>query len=281
MTTRGGWVRVSRHAPCPICGRPDWCLFALDRSVTICARIESARRAGEAGWLHRLRDTGPTPRRRVPPPPAPPAAVPDFEMLATGAERALEPGVLERLAQKLGVGVASLRRLRVGWSTAHRAWTFPMSDARGRVIGIRLRLPNGRKLSVRGGREGLFIPQQLDRENLLLVCEGASDTAAALDLGFEAVGRPSCTGGVRLLLDLILLRRPARVAVVADADAPGLRGAEHLAALLTPYVRELRVLAPPAPFKDLREWRRAGATAGDLQLLFDSAPPRRPKVREK
>ena len=44
------WKRVSRSDPCPICGKPDWCVVAED--AVICARIESLKRCGEAGWLH-------------------------------------------------------------------------------------------------------------------------------------------------------------------------------------------------------------------------------------
>jgi hypothetical protein len=78
-----------------------------------------------------------------------------------------------------------------------------MMDVAGRVQGIRLRFSNGRKLAVRGGREGLFVPSGLAATNQLLICEGPTDTAALLDLGFAAVGRPSCAGGTRLLVELL------------------------------------------------------------------------------
>ena len=46
--------------PCPVCGKPDWCLVAEDGSAAICARIEegSVKRCGDAGWLHILRENG-------------------------------------------------------------------------------------------------------------------------------------------------------------------------------------------------------------------------------
>ena len=64
------WQRVSRRRPCPVCQKPDWCLFTGGDdapTAAICARVESDRRAGEAGWVHRLRDDGPvwTPTRRL------------------------------------------------------------------------------------------------------------------------------------------------------------------------------------------------------------------------
>jgi DNA primase len=156
-----------------------------------------------------------------------------------------------------------------------------MSDASGLVVGIRLRRPDGRKLSVRGGKEGLFIPADLPDGGRLLICEGPTDTAALLDLGFSAVGRPSCTGGTRHLVELVRLRRPSELVIVADGDGPGQRGAEGLAATLAAYCAVVRVITPPAPHKDARAWKQAGATAGDVVALIDAAPVRRLQIRTR
>ena len=53
MSDRSEWRRVRCDRPCPICKQCDWCLLAVDGSVAICAWTESAKRCGEAGWLHR------------------------------------------------------------------------------------------------------------------------------------------------------------------------------------------------------------------------------------
>lgn len=61
MNSKSDWQRVSRRRPCPVCGKPDWCAYSgPDDSPTaaICQRVESPKRAGEAGWLHVLRDDG-------------------------------------------------------------------------------------------------------------------------------------------------------------------------------------------------------------------------------
>jgi len=54
--TASKWVRVTKHNPCPICGKPDWCLTSEDGKSAICARTESDKPAGNkgAGWLHTL-----------------------------------------------------------------------------------------------------------------------------------------------------------------------------------------------------------------------------------
>jgi len=56
MSGKEKMQRVNRQRPCPVCGKPDWCLVAPDKSAAICARIEesSVKRCGDAGWLHIL-----------------------------------------------------------------------------------------------------------------------------------------------------------------------------------------------------------------------------------
>jgi hypothetical protein len=49
--------RVSCHEPCPVCGRPDWCLVALDGRYAVCMRHPSDRPARGGGYIHWLRDS--------------------------------------------------------------------------------------------------------------------------------------------------------------------------------------------------------------------------------
>jgi 5S rRNA maturation endonuclease (ribonuclease M5) len=286
--TANRWERVSRRRPCPVCGRPDWCVFAGPPdapTAVICPRTQSPHRAGEAGFLHVLRDHGPTwaPWRRTISraikmmADAPDGKV-DFAALAERYQEAVNPNALARLAESLGLTVESLRRLRVGWSVHHGGWAFPMSDAAGKVRGVRLRLSDGRKLAVRGSREALFIPGGLKGTGRVLVCEGATDTAALLDLGFQAVGRPSCTGGRPLLVEGVAKWKPLEVVIIADGDAPGQRGADRLATRLLPYVRGVKVIVPPQGVKDARAWLQAGATTADVTAAIDGAPVRRLRV---
>lgn len=264
------WKRVSPTSPCPICARPDWCLLARDGTAAICARIESPNPVGHrgAGWLHRLADQDLKPRpahvRKI--------TIPllrgdrDFGELARKHAERVAPAEPERFAAQLGVKVETLRRLGLGWDGA--AWTFPMSDARGEVIGIRRRLPDGRKLAVRGSRQGLFVPSNISSNEVLLTCEGPTDTAAALSLGFAAVGRPSCSGGADLLCEFA---RGRDVVIVADRDLPGERGASSLAQVLRIYCPSIRMIRPPNGVKDLRAWVRNGATHTDILRRINEA----------
>ena len=275
------WVRVSRQQRCPVCDHGDWCLVAADGSACICPRTESSKRCGEAGWLHILREgRRPAPARSTKGIiPVPLASRKDFSAIAKACRRRLTETALDGLAKHLNVSAESLRRLEVGWNGS--GFTFPMSDPTGRVIGIRIRYPTGRKAAAKGSRQGLLIPYGLDFAKPLLLCEGPTDTAALFDLGFEAVGRPSCTGGTQLLAELVSHRTPSGVVIVADGDGPGSCGAEALASALLAVCRSVRVIYPPEGVSDARAWKQAGATRQDVMEVIASAPDRSLRVARR
>ncbi len=46
-----GYQRVSRRAPCRICGKPDWCSTTKDHNIAFCARsATNADRLSSKGW---------------------------------------------------------------------------------------------------------------------------------------------------------------------------------------------------------------------------------------
>lgn len=66
----------------------------------------------------------------------------------------------------------------------------------------------------------------------------------------------------------------ARVAVVPDNDEPGRAHAQRVAAALSPFATEVRVLSLDVPPKgDISDWFEAGNTAADLQALVLAAEP--------
>ena len=159
-----------------------------------------------------------------------------------------------------------------------------MLDSRDEIVGVRLRTEAGKKFSIKGGREGLFYSDLVSlRERAsggrLLVCEGPTDTASLMDLGFSVVGRPSCTGGTKHIVELAKRLKPVEVAIVADGDEPGQRGDDRLATALLAYVPVVRVVIPPPGVKDARDWKRAGATAADVHLAIGAATPKTLKIR--
>ena len=52
------WHQVSRHEPCPICGKSDWCSRSADSNWVACRRLDTSdgiHRVDKAGidyWLY-------------------------------------------------------------------------------------------------------------------------------------------------------------------------------------------------------------------------------------
>jgi hypothetical protein len=228
-------------------------------------RVKSERACPSGGWIHRLLGES---VRRAPytkPPESGPITKIDAEALAVRYRNDLSPGKLAELSVTLGVSRNALTVLGVGWDG--EAWTFPMVDGGRFVIGIQRRFPNGKKLCVTGSHLGCFVPFGVPGEmsELVVIVEGASDCAAVLDAGFDCIGRPSCTGGVEIVKAIIGSRLD--VVILRDFDAPGIDGAERLAAALWHPGRLVKVI-DPLRGKDARAWR---PTHGELQTVTDNA----------
>jgi hypothetical protein len=154
----------------------------------------------------------------------------------------------------------------MGWDG--EAYTFPMSSAEGHITGIRRRIPDGHKRSVPDSKIGLFIPDGLSKDGMLLICEGPTDTAAAICLGFDAVGRPNCNSGNDIVAQFAA-GRP--VVIVSDNDKVGRQGAEALARQLLLYCPSVHIVYPPDGHRDLRNWFAAGLTAETLRDHIEKA----------
>ena len=263
-----GMRRVNRNRPCPICGKPDWCLISEDSSAVICPRIEqdSVKRCGDAGWLHILREETYSKHKsmdyrtrtiaRIS------ATTPkNFSNLSEKYQNRLTLEMLDQLSTSLGVSQESLNRLGVGWDG--QAYTFPMSNAEGNIIGIRRRFTDGHKVSVTSSKTGLFIPADLNMDNPLLICEGGSDAAAALDLGFNSIGRPNYCSKIEMTVRAVKMWD--EIIVVGDADKNGIEGAEKIGKILAVHCQSVKVIFPPQGTKDLRDWLCSGLTKCLLQ----------------
>lgn len=290
----GNFARVNKKTPCKICGKFDWCLRTRDGAVAICMRVAdgSVKRihcgAAGDGYLHR---TGPAssswrPSRVLTHTVATAdVADPRFGEFMESWRADTRPEALTDVAARLGVSADSLGRLGAAIVNSDQIretgnpciydvgiLAFSMRDAAGDVVGIRLRSRNGRKWAIRGSRNGLFTPVTPPPSGRILVCEGPTDTAALLTLGYQAIGRPSCSGGRALIVDFVRRHRVRDVAIVADGDDPGRRGAADLATAIVAYVRAVRIINPPAGIKDARAWKAAGLTAADLDAAIKAAP---------
>ncbi|HMP69387.1 MAG TPA: primase-helicase zinc-binding domain-containing protein [Pirellulaceae bacterium] len=196
-----------------------------------------------------------------------------FALMAEVMRRNMRPEWLRRAADLLGLTTEPLARLGVGWSVEHRATSWPMRDDAGRVIGVRLRCPKtAQKWAVRGSRAGLIYDPGLlliEHPRRLWIVEGPTDTAALMSIGLDVVGVPSAGGGAEILVELARRLMPIEMIVMADADGPGLAGAERLADALM-IVAPVRVMRPPADVKDARAWVCGGADRSVIESAADS-----------
>lgn len=181
-----------------------------------------------------------------------------------------------RFAGMLGISAESFAVLGACRAFEHNAWAFPMRDGEGSIVGIRLRNERGDKWSVRDSREGLFYVESVPPDNLAWIVEGPTDAAALLSMGLWPVGRPSCMGGIALMINLFKRLGNTRMVIIADNDPPqklpngeawqpGRSGAFKLInSIALPY----KLITPPTAIKDVRQWRAIGC---DKKLLVNRA----------
>ena len=221
------FTRVTPDCPCPKCGRPDWCLIRQDGKQCICQRVKSNRKYGRAGYLHNVRGV----RNKIPPMTQKvyisTQQVQDYLLSVTSGGNAR---MIERQAKLAGgLSLDSLVAMQARYDPHKACLAFPMFDARQRPTGCRFRRSDGRKFSLKGGREGIFISQPFRFDRTIWIAEGPTDAAALIEIGFTNVlGRPSCSGGVSIIGALLANCRDTQVIVVADPDEPGIHGAGDL-----------------------------------------------------
>jgi DNA primase len=158
-----------------------------------------------------------------------------------------------QLADELNVDPASLDMFDIGYD--EEAYTFPMRNAAGQVVGIQRRFPDGSKCCVEGSQLGLFIPRVL-KSNTIFICEGVSDAAAVYDLGFDAIGRPSCNSCEGMIVDWLNANEGVEtVVIIPDNDLVGQGGAKLLADLIcTNTEKDVEVFEFNDTCKDIRAY---------------------------
>ncbi len=264
------WLHVTKKEPCPKCGHDSWCSICPDLKIVLCMREVSDRPSTNAmgGWIHKL-DGEIKIKARNYTEPEPPKI--DAAAIMAGYARDTRQADLIQFAKSLGVSADSLRSLGCQRAAAHRAWAFPMFNGQGHAVGIRLRGDDGSKFAVKGSRQGIFLPDCQPSKTAFIV-EGASDSAAILTLGLYGFGRPQCCGSVAIIGMTIDRLKIKEAVIIADSDAPGIRGAEDLS-------RELeipnRILIPPT--KDLRQLLSFGASADFVMSLLNDLVWRQPR----
>jgi hypothetical protein len=237
---------------CPVCKKHDWCLVSDDGTQAICARIQegSIRKIGEAGYLFNLNGQGFAAVIKVQ---KSVNYAPDTKhVMKMYCSLNFAPEALKPLATHLGVSVDSLQNLGCGKSP--KSWNFPMYNAKKEMIGIKRRNLEGNKWCVRHSKLGVYLPRLFDMNKPAIICEGESDTAAMLSMGYNAIGRASAMT-CRVILSQFLNPALCHI-IVADNDKNGIGGKE--AFKLRDKLCKACVIFPPAPYKDARQWCCSG-----------------------
>jgi hypothetical protein len=276
------WERVNRQEPCVICGKSDWCMVADDGSSALCMRVQSQKelplKSGEVGYIHILREREKGRDYKPVYRPKPVKQYIDAEALYNSKVyiHSTKTG-LSGLAHDLGVTQASLESSTgVGavWFNEHDAWGFPMRDGNYKVVGIRLRNKAGEKWAVKGSKSGVFY-SLVEPEETLYICEGPTDTAAALSCHLFAIGRPSCSSGGPEILEFIRRNKAIReVVIISDNDGPGQRGAEALQKQLP-----CRSALVTLPCKDMRQFYKDGGCRHSMDYIVSGAVWHQPRCR--
>lgn len=263
------WLRVNKQNPCVVCGKFDWDTYCPELGWACCMRVVSNRPAKNGGYIHPIDGAAvKAPHYEPPPTPTIDAAA---MMKRWHAETTLSQ--YGELGETLGVSPEALLALKCAYAPEYRAWAFAMRNGSGEVVGIRLRAMDGHKWSVRGGREGIFIPKSAPDQTVWCV-EGPTNCAASLSLGKFTIGRPNCSGGIAHLAAVISRMKIRRAVVIGDNDPdklrpngdrwnPGLDGANRLA-------EEIGVpcCVLVLPCKDSRDFLQLGGTTELLDSLL-------------
>jgi hypothetical protein len=273
------WIRVTRARPCVVCGKPDWCGYTSEPDeVNRCMRV-----SGEVQGLRLIKSDGESccyvpidaergvwqPNRRQARPIVKKPVV-NWDSACNKFSAAFTYSMRNAFSDSLGVSTMAMAIIDVGWCEPQSAYTMPMRDHRGRVVGIRLRRKDGRQFAIRGSINGVFCSSELVNKKdsgPVVICEGPTDTMAMIDMGLWAMGRPSCSSGTETTKKLCVGQA---VIIIADADEPGRRGADRLAGELDELCTSVKVIEPPG-CKDAREWKARGATWQLVKMVAENA----------
>lgn len=218
-------IRVGdANVECPICHRKDWCLIAEDGSAAICSRIEkgSVKRVGEAGYLHILSDKFEPKKYEV-------APAPDINwntLVTVQAVKLLSKRkAFGEFCKQTGINPIAALRFNMGYADG---WmTTPLYREANVISGIHKRKDSFKRM-VKHSKLGVFVPSAFFQYKCraLAVTEGFTDTVAAIQYGFNAIGKFNSHCGDEWVSYYARHIKCERVLIFADNDDIGREGAE-------------------------------------------------------
>jgi len=266
------WVGVKDvKLKCPICGKPDWCMLHIDGKKVICPRVKSNVVLKNSGFLHKVHDNGILSKRCKLGKKKSNRCV-NWTRLARHYYRKGYRNLikLDLLSAEMGVPTKELRdKWRLGWDG--ESYTIPCTDGFKDFNGVMRRFPDGHKVWVSRSRNGLFMPKLKSWHGNVFICEGWTDAASLVHMGFRAIGRANCQTGLKYIKQLLGSEKGIRqVTVVGDNDPAneygnvGQHGMDRLAKDLYGTAWFVGVTTVPAEYKDMRAWFMSGASKQDV-----------------
>ncbi len=251
---------------CPVCMKPDGCLVADDGSAAICSRKSegSVKKVGKGGfhggWLHILGDFKPQKYKT----PKKPYVNWNKWTVKFAKQLINNREGFGKLCQSIDLNPISVLRFYVGW---HKGWlTIPVYSMMRKVAGIQRRRGSIKRY-MKHSSMGVFVPSAFfqNPSDTLAVCEGWTDTVAALEYGYNAVGKVNAYVGDEEVI-MYAKTHPVvkRVIIFADnnEDGVGLDGAVETACLLKDAGLQAKVVLTPE--KDLRACKQKGMTIKEV-----------------
>ena len=219
-------IRVGdANVECPICHRRDWCLLAEDGTACICSRIEkgSVKRVGEAGYLH-IRSKDFSPKKYE----AEPAPDIDWHTIVSiqGANLLSKRKEFGEFCKYTKVNPIAALRFNIGYE---KGWfTIPLYREANVISGIQRR-KGALKRMVKHSKLGVFVPSAFFQYKCktLAVTEGWSDAVAAVQYGFNVVGKFNSHSSDEWVAYCAKHIGCERALIFADNDDVGKEGAER------------------------------------------------------
>ena len=214
-------IRVGdANVECPICHRRDWCLVAEDGTACICSRIEkgSVKRVGEAGYLHILsKDFSPKKYE------AEPAPYIDWHTIVSiqGANLLSKRKAFGEFCRYTGINPIAALRFNIGYKDGW--FNIPLYREANIISGIQRRKGSLKRM-VRHSKLGVFVPSAFFQYKCrtLAVTEGWSDAVAAVQYGFNPIGKFNSHCGDEWVSYYAKHIKCERVLIFADNNEDGL-----------------------------------------------------------
>jgi hypothetical protein len=195
------------------------------------------------------------------------AKVPGNRELKKWRERLLaSPAIVDRLWEVRGWTVPAIIRCGLGWD-GERV-TFPIRDAKLKIVGLVRYLPGGspKSLALPGSKRLLFpAPEVTVRSRPVFLVEGEPDAVAVWSCGHQAVALP---GANSWRSDFAFRLAGRRVIVLADCDPQGRELAVKVAREI-PKARMVDIEPGRVDGHDIGDWVREAAHEGGLDQMRD------------